>query len=200
MGVTLHHDGACISRVESAMVRAPWSTCPGAVVQLAKTFTGVALEEAARRGEKTLNCTHLHDMTVIAAAHAHEANAMRYSITVSDAVAGERVAAIARDGVPLLRLVEQDGLLAEPAGKTLFELGDWIASLPTPMREAARLLRWAAIIAHGRAIPLERQSDATRMPANCFTFQPGRKDHAIRIGRIMDFSSDRTGPLHDPQA
>jgi hypothetical protein len=109
-------------------------------------------------------------------------------------VGGVRVAEIARDGVSVLRFIERDKLLTEPdaaADKTLFQLGEWIASLDDTGREAARLLRWAAIIAHGRAIPLERQSDATRMPANCFTFQEGRKERAVRVGRIIDFSEGR---------
>ncbi|MEG3143684.1 hypothetical protein U1839_03380 [Sphingomonas sp. RT2P30] len=199
MGVTLHHDGATIARVDAEMLRAPWSTCPGAVTQLAATFTGAALDEAAARGEKTLNCTHLHDMAVIASAHAHDTATTLYTITVSDAVDGVRVAEIARDGVSALRFVERDKLLAEPnavVGKSLFQLGEWIASLDAAGREVARLLRWGAIIAHGRAIPLERQSDATRMPANCFTFQEGRKERAVRVGRIIDFSEGRT-PLEN---
>lgn len=199
MGVTLHHDGATIARVESEMVRAPWSTCPGAVAQLSATFAGASIEAAAARGEKTLNCTHLYDMAVIAAAHAHDALETLYAMTVSDAVDGVRVAEIIRDGVSVLRFVERGGVLAEPnaaAGRTLFQLGEWIASLDNAGREAARLLRWGAIIAHGRAIPLERQSDATRMPANCFTFQEGRKEWALRVGRIIDFSGGRR-PFED---
>jgi len=199
MGVTLRHDGATITCVESEMVRAPWSTCPGAVTQLSTTFVGVSIEAAAARGEKTLNCTHLYDMALIAAAHAHDAVPTHYAMTVSDAADGVRVAEITRDGVSVLRFVERAGVLAEPygaAGKSLSQLGEWIASRDEAGREAARLLRWGAIIAHGRAIPLERQSDATRMPANCFTFQEGRKQRAVRMGRIIDFS-ERGRPLEE---
>jgi hypothetical protein len=198
MGVTLRHDGETIVGVEAEMVRAPWSTCPGAVQQLSETFTGARLGEAAARGEKPLNCTHLHDMAVIAAAHALDSASTRYEIAVSDAVDGVRIGDITRDGAPVLRIVERANLVEEPvqaAGKTLFQLGEWIASLDEQAREAARLLRWAAIIAHGRAIPMERQSDATRMPSNCFTFQPGRKEKAQRIGAVMDFSTAGRRPL-----
>ena len=200
MGVTLRHDGQTIVGVEADMVRAPWSTCPGAVHQLDATFTRARLSEAAARGEKPLNCTHLHDMAVIAAAHARDVVPTRYEITVTDAVDGVRLGQITRDGVPMLRIVEQANLVEEPtqaAGKTLFQLAEWIASLDEQGREAARLLRWAAIIAHGRAIPMERQSDATRMPSNCFTFQPGRKEKAQRIGAVLDFSTAERRPLDD---
>lgn len=200
MGVTLRHDGQSVTGVEAHMVRAPWSTCPSAEQQLATTFTGVRLDAVAARGEKPLNCTHLHDMAVIAAAHAHDVDPTRYEIAVSDAVEAVRIAEITRDGVWALRIVERSNLVEEPAqaaGKTLFQLGEWIASLDEQGREAARLLRWAAIIAHGRAIPMERQSDATRMPPNCFTFQPGRKEKARRVGAVMDFSTARRRPLDD---
>lgn len=200
MGVILRHDGETVSGVEADMVRAPWSTCPGAVQQLAATFTGAKLDEAAARGEKQLNCTHLHDMAVIAAAHARDTAPTRYQVTVTDAVDGVRLGEITRDGLLVLSLVERANVIEEPdqaAGKTLFQLGEWIATLDEQGREAARLLRWAAIIAHGRAIPMERQSDATRMPSNCFTFQPGRKEKAQRIGAIMDFSTAARLPLED---
>lgn len=201
MGVTLRHDGEIIVAVEADMVRAPWSTCPGAVQQLGATFTGVRLDDMAARGEKPLNCTHLHDMAVIAAAHVGDTAPTRYEIAVSDAVDGVRIGEIARDGALVLRIVERANLVEEPieaGGKTLFQLGEWIASLDEQGREAARLLRWAAIIAHGRAIPMERQSDATRMPSNCFTFQPGRKEKAQRVGAVMDFSTAARRPLEGP--
>jgi hypothetical protein len=198
MGVTLYHDGETITRVAADMVRAPWSTCPGAVEQLAGTFTGVRLDAAAMRGEKQLNCTHLHDMAVIAAAHARDAAPTRYEIMVTDRIDAVRIAEITRAGRLALRIVERDNVVEEPAeaaGKTLFQLGDWIASLDRQGQEAARLLRWGAIIAHGRAIPMEKQSDATRMPPNCFTFQESRKGKAKRVGEVMDFSTTSRQPL-----
>lgn len=202
MGVILRHDGETILRVEAEMVRAPWSTCPGAVEQLAATFAGVGLDEAAARGEKLLNCTHLHDMAVLAANHARDGAPTRFEVKVTDAVGGMRIAEITRDGALALRIVERDKVIEEPAeaaGKTLFQLGDWIASLDRQAQEAARVLRWAAIIAHGRVIPMERQSDASRMPPNCFTFQNGRKETARRVGAVMDFSASSRQPLDDPR-
>ena len=61
MSVIVHHDGAVATTIESVMRRAPWTTCPGAPAQLAQTFTGVALNAFAARGEKQANCTHLHE-------------------------------------------------------------------------------------------------------------------------------------------
>ena len=192
MGVVLRHDGHTITGVDPFMIRVPWTTCPGAVQQLQATFTGVALSDAVRRGEKSINCTHLHDMALLAAAHADDTLPTRYQLIVTDAVDGVRIAEVERDGAPVLWIVERDKLVEEPvaaAGNTLFQLGDWIATLDREGQEAARLLRWGAIVAHGRARPIEEQSDARLMPPSCYTFQDGRKEVAFRVGEIVDFSA-----------
>ena len=70
-----------------------------------------------------------------------------------------------------------------------------LQGLDAQRQEEARVLRWGGIVAHGRAIPLPEQSDATKMPPNCFTFQPDNKVKAIRVGEIRDFSQGGPGPL-----
>jgi len=80
MAVTLRHDGTRVTGVESVMERVPWTTCPGAPAVLAATFTGVALTDVAARGEKKTNCTHLHDLAVLAAAHAADDEPILYDL------------------------------------------------------------------------------------------------------------------------
>jgi len=191
MRVTVHHDGTTATRIESELLRAPWTTCPGAPAQLVATFTGVPLADFPARGEKQSNCTHLHDLALLAAAHAGDAAPLIYDILVSDPVDGVREAEIRRDGVRVLGWRERAMQMLEPAeivGLQLMGLRDWIAGLQGPQREAARLLQWGNIIANGRQIPLEKQSDATRMPSTCYTFQPQRKVIAKRVGVIRDFT------------
>lgn len=198
MTVTLRHDGERIFAVEARTIRAPWTTCSGAEQVLRDTFTGVALAEAARRGAKQENCTHLHDLAVFAAAHAGEPAPITYDVLVADPVAGASAAEIRRDGTAVLAWTLDGMTLVEPAeltGGTLFALRDWIAGLPPERREAARILQWASLIAHGRQIPLAEQSDATRMPPNCYTFQPDRAVQAARVGAIVDFSTAGREPL-----
>ena len=198
LAVTLRHDGAVVTAVESVMERAPWTTCPGAPAVLAATFTGVALTEVAARGQKQLNCTHLHDLAVLAAAHAGDPAPMRYDILACDPINGLVAAEIRRDGATVLRIEHRDDLVtvpAEIAGVSVFKLRGWIETLEGAAREAARLLQWGTILAHGRITPMERQSDASRMPANCYTFQPERKGEARRIGTIIDFSRGLAEPL-----
>ena len=192
MGVTIHHDGRVATKVESVMQRVPWTTCPGAVAQLQQTFTGVPLEGFAARGEKKANCTHLHDLAVLAAAHASDNAPLVYDLLVSDPIDGRRRAELRRNGAWLLGWTVADGRIVEPeelAGVAFDNMRRWVDSLDPARQEAARLLRWGTILAHGRTIEWERQSDSSRLPiGNCYTFQPERAAIAKRVGVIRDFS------------
>lgn len=198
MRVALHHDGERVTAVEATMIRAPWSTCPGAEAALRQGFTGMALAEIAGAGGKRTHCTHLFDLAVWAAAHVADSHATRYDAEVTDPIDGERRLRLTRDTAPAMEWIERDGRLAEPhalAGKSLFELRDWIALLSREDAEKARILQWAGILAHGRQIPLAQQSDASRMPPSCFTFQPDRAARAQRVGEIRDFGGLSQRPL-----
>jgi hypothetical protein len=201
MSVTVHHDGQSAISIEPNVMRAPWTTCPGAASQLQQTFAGVALEAFARRGEKQANCTHLHDLAVLAAAHAADIEPFVYDILVTDPIDGTRRAELRRDGVTVLAWVERGFRLVEPAeldGLALDRMRPWIDSLDPARQEAARLLRWGNMLANGRIIPMDKQSDASRMPAgSCYTFQPRRAIQARRVGAIHDFSVGNVQPLED---
>jgi hypothetical protein len=204
MRVIVHHDGTAATSIEADLQRAPWSTCPGAVQQLQQTFTGVPLAGFGTRGEKRANCTHLHDLAVLAAAHAKDAAPLVYDILVSDPVEGKRQAELRRNGESVLAWVEQRFQILEPpnlAGFTLDKLGPWIDSLDAVQQEQARLLRWGTMLANGRIIPMEKQSDASRLPpGSCYTLQPERAGQAKRIGVMRDFSKGTVGPLENCEA
>lgn len=198
MSVTVQHDAVIASQVHAELVRAPWTTCPGAPAQVEKTFTGIPLQAFAERGEKKANCTHLYDLALLAAAHALDERVMIYDILVSDPINGRRSAELRSDGIALLSWTEAEGTIVEPsdmAGLTIWTLNPWIEGLDSSLREPARLLRWGAVLAHGRLIPMEKQSDASRMPANCYTFQPARAAEATRIVDVRDFSNGSARPL-----
>jgi hypothetical protein len=204
MSVTLRHAGGIATAVEPVMDRAPWTTCPGAVERLVRTFTGVALDAFAKRGEKTANCTHLHDLALLAAAHAQDDLPLVYDILVSDPDDGRRRAELRRDGAAVMGWTLEKWQITEPpalAGLALDRLRPWIDSLEPAQQEAARLLRWGTVLADGRIIPMERQSDASRMPAgNCYTFQPNMVGSAKRVGKIRDFSKGAAHPLDGQSA
>ncbi len=204
MGVAVHHDGRIATAIEPIMIRAPWTTCPGAVEQLKQSFTGVALKEFVQCGEKSANCTHLYDLALLAAAHAGDREPLVYDILVSDPIDGKRRAELRRNGATVLRWVEASFRIVEPpelAGLSLHKMRPWIDSLDAVQQEAARLLRWGNILANGRTIPMEKQSDARRLPVgSCYTFQPQRMIEAKRIGTIRDFSDGTAQPLEKHEA
>jgi hypothetical protein len=199
MAVVIHHDGTTATAIEPLMQRAPWTTCPGAVAKLQETFAGVALADFAARGEKRENCTHLHDLAVLAAAHAADPAAFVYDILVSDPIDGRRRVELRRDGQVLLGWGDSRYAIVEPAelaGLPLDKMRPWIDSLDGPQREVARLLQWGAILAHGRDRPIESQSNASSIGGSrCYTFQPLRVGSAKRIVAIRDFSTGTSQPL-----
>ena len=198
MAVILRHDGEEVTIVEPFPERMPWDACPGAASKLVETFAGLPLAEITARRDKKQNCTHLHDLAVIAAAHAGDEAGFTYDICASDPVDGVRILEIRRDGDLLHHWTEKDGRLAAPeelAGQSLMSMREWIAKLDGTSREAARLLQWGSLVAHGRTMPDEAQSRATELPPNCYTFQPERAVHANRVGDRFDFSDGTRVPL-----
>ena len=191
MAVILRLDGENVLTIEPVTERMPWDTCPGAADKLVETFAGRPLSEVTARREKKANCTHLHDMAVLAADHALDREPITYDLFATDPVDGRRILEIRRNGETAHRWIEQDGTLVAPpavAGQTLLGMRDWIRSLEGVQQEAARLLQWASLVAHGRTMPIEEQSAAADLPPNCYTFQPERAAVAERIGERFDFS------------
>ncbi|WP_298690598.1 DUF2889 domain-containing protein [uncultured Sphingomonas sp.] len=201
MTVVLKHDDETITAVDSVMTRRPWTTCPGAIDRLTETFVGVALAQAARRGEKTSNCTHLYDLALFAAAHAGDDRAVAYDIHVSDPVDGARTATLTSEGtVRLAWTIAGDAMLAplELEGASFAAIGGWIAGLDPALREAARILRWATILSFGRQMTIPAGISGSRFATGaCFTFQPDRAAIARRNPDADSDFSHGPGPLAD---
>ncbi len=200
MGIVLHHGGGIVTGVDAAMHRVPWTTCPGAPAIVARTFTGAPLDRLVRQGGKLSNCTHLYDLTLLAATHAGAAAPLVYDIMVSDPVDGTVRSVLRLNGRTMLEWTLLGGQFSVPAdlaGFRLDQIGPWIAGLDAAGQEAARLLRWGTILAHGRVMAFEKRSDKTRLPmGQCHTFQPENAPHAHYIaGTVRDFSTGGRDPL-----
>ena len=198
MAVTLRHDGQNVTAVEAEVDRAPWDTCPGAKAVLVSSFTGLPLIPGGTPGNKRQNCTHLYDLADWAMSHALGQEALTYDIWVSDPEDGGVVSELWRNGVPMLRWTHRDNVLTSPAelaGASLIAMRDRLSPLPPAEREAAKILQWASLVAHGRTMPWFKQADATAMPPNCYNFQPGRAALATRKGEPQDFSANSREPL-----
>lgn len=204
MMVIVEHDGQRATAILPDMRRAPWTTCPGAERQLQDTFTGLPLAEfESRRSEKKSNCTHLYDLAILAASHAQDGEETVYDILVSDPVDGKRLAELRKNGSTVMSWAESEFKMTEPAeleGMMLYDLKSWIGTLAPEQQEYARLLQWGNMLANGRSYPIELQSDATKLPPNCYTFQPEQAKTAKRVGEIKDFSRIEGDPLDGYQA
>lgn len=202
MIVTLRHDGETITGVESEMKRGPWTTCEGARAALVDTFAGKRLDDPSFKRTKSLNCTHLYDLATFCAAHAGGSERITYEIFTTDPVDGLVVTRLRRNGDMLLEWTLVEGKFVTPeavAGKGLTGINDWLATLDPQTEEAARVLRWASMVAGGRAIsmPAGMVGSDIGMIGSCHTFQPGRADEARRKpGADVDFSTGQ-GPLAD---
>jgi hypothetical protein len=193
MGVTVCHDGTFATSVKPVMARAPWSTCPGAMAVLEQTFIGLALDKFASRGNKRANCTHLHDLALLAAAHALDREPLVYDILVSDVVEGSRRAELRRNGIAVLSWTVKEGWFVEPVelvGIELNNMRNWIDSQGREQQEAARLLRWGTMIADGRSLAADWTPAGSGLALNgsCYSFQAIRIDEAHRVGAKRDFS------------
>lgn len=196
MRVTLHHGGGVVDVVASEMQRSPWTLCPGAMAELEQTFAGQPLAAFARRGAKSRNCTHLHDLALFAAAHAEDAVPVAYEVLVTDPYDGVREAMLWRNGARLLHWTLAGDRFLAPASlaeRTIAELGGWIAAQDRVFAEAGRILRWAAILAQGRAMTIPAGLAATAFPpGSCYNFQPERAPGSNRRnGADVDFSGGR---------
>jgi hypothetical protein len=199
MAVTLQHRAGVVVAVRAEQDRAPWSTCSGAIDRIFEGLEGQPLAAAAAAlGDKTRHCTHLYDLALLAAAHAHDDRPLVYDILVSDPVAGRRLSELRRDGQAVMRWTEENDRFTAPAelaGLTLMDLRDWIEALDPRAREAAKLLRWGAMLAHGRRLLVPQTTDATRFAPNCYTLQPQVARQARRVVDIRDFSRGPARPL-----
>ncbi len=203
MVVTLHHAGGVITGVEAAMKRSPWTTCPGAIGTLEQTFRGLPLVEAPERTAKVQNCTHLFDLATFAAGHAMLAQAVAFEIEVSDPVDGASDARLWRNGALLLDWRFIDGKFTDPpelTGMDLHSMGGWVAGQTDPLiKEAVKILRWAAIVGKGRMIDIPAGISATKFGTGaCYTFQPDPASIGTRRpGAAIDFPAVGVKPLAD---
>ncbi|MEY4160750.1 MAG: hypothetical protein RLZZ136_1371 [Pseudomonadota bacterium] len=205
MVVSLTHCDGVVSQVASEMKRAPWTTCPGAMLKLQQTFTGVPLATFVAQGDRPHNCTHLYDLAIFAAAHHADDAPVAYDIFVSDPVDAGRQAQLWRDGALLLDWVMEQDRFTMPAalaGLRITEIGGWIAEQDKAVQEAARILRWAAIVALGRQMDMPaHMSGEAFAQGNCFTFQPETAKQATRLPNAdIDFSAPGMEPMADRTA
>lgn len=193
-GVTVFHDATTIERVETREPRHPWTTCVLAGTYLRDRMAGVTLAHAADVENQRQHCTHLYDLFVMAAAHAHDEAETFYDIRVDDPVGGVKLAELDRDGATLLRWRMGDDTARDGVpGGNFRALETWSRTLPLDLAEAARMLRRGVMVSGGRSLDFPAGQTAgallPQMSGACFTFQPERAGSAVRMpGSLRDYA------------
>ncbi len=208
--VVVRHDDAKVTSVAPEAIRVPWTTCPGALAPLERMRDAALaspLLDITRHTPAKAQCTHLHDLTCLAIAHAAraggETHARRYDVAVPDRVDRRSRCTLVRDGDEVLTW-ELEGLRIRTSSAAAFD-GLQIGSKPfrEAMRgagsadetEAAWILQRAIFIGLGRqhdfdAMPTPR-SFAQEVGGSCHAFAADRIDEGARqLGNVHDFTDD----------
>ena len=204
----LRHADGHVAALASRALRHPWDRCPGATerlddlvgMPLSSRSTAVGAHTRARE-----NCTHLFDLAGLAVAFASGDRRQRsYHASVWDHPEGGEEATLARDGVARLHWRLRDGRIEGPDPFTGVELrgGGFLAwaesTFDETQAEAAIVLRRASAIGRVRHFPFHRHvraSDTQAVNGQCFTFQPGVAEHALRQPDTRHDYSDRSDGL-----
>jgi hypothetical protein len=201
-GVTLRHDGECITAVEGRALRTPWTACREAP-SLLERLVGMNLspdpQQVYRRVNGREQCTHLLDLAGLAAAHAARGIAHRdYEAEVPcfDPEA-RRDAVLRTDGRESLRWTLQRNVIVAPAlfaGQDVAALMPWAKAclIARDRLEAVWVLRRAVFVSGNRFFDLDRMSNASdtgHVSGACHVFTQGVAQRARRaVGATRDFS------------
>lgn len=196
-----HKDGR-ITAVKAEARRHPWSQCPGAVPHIAGELKGELLSEVAER-DPFQHCTHLYDLAVLMAAHAHDTEPSRFDMRVADRVDGRTTATLEKNGVELVRWQLDDTAIsgAEPwGGRDLRQLSKWKHEIAPDLVELALLLRRAIFVSGARQFvppPDEQMGEWNTMRKGvCFNYQPPQIGNTVRSEDWRrDFSQSGLEPL-----
>lgn len=202
----LAHDGQRITEVAAETLRHPFVTCAEATGPL-RRLVSVPLDVDASRLRNGFpqaeNCTHLHDMALLALAHAREVGLQRlYEVTVLDERAGAVEASIARDGTTVHAWTVRHHAIAAPeahAGRPMMRgFYSWVAqSYSGPALEAAIALQRGYFVAQSRRYRSWPAADfpakVNNMPdGTCYSYNHPTVDRALRIeGAVWDLTDRR---------
>jgi hypothetical protein len=187
-------DGSRISGVQPTGVRPPWDTCMSGATGV-RLLHGMDLSMARDtktwRSDPSMHCTHMADLTVIAVAHALDAQPLRYDMLVRPPDATVRDAWLFINGVETVE-VHLDGEVA--TGPAVFgdgvnisssSFGAWArAHLDSEWMEPYMAFRRALHIGRGAMFDFDAVAvagDLNGPDSTCFTYRPGIGERAKRI-------------------
>jgi hypothetical protein len=212
-GVTVFHDGGCVTDVDVVTPRHPYTTCASAGQSL-RALVGAPLVERASDVGRWLNmreqCTHVFDLAGLAMAHAAAGRKhRRYQTTIDDRavvavhMSGQRTlgsgrAALLQDGVEVMIWDLDRYEITSPgtwAGQSLKQgFRAKTETLALDSAEHAMILRRSIMVAGGRSadrdtVLLPRENTK---PAVCHTYQPTQRPQAEFItDSVRDWSNSQ---------
>lgn len=206
----LWHDGERVTTVEVEPMRIPFNTCAEAVRPLQRAVGHRLDEDEATLRSRLVpgdNCTHMHDMAILAVAHAaahrgEERTTRLYDMAVDDERGGITRARIACDGAPVhewhIATPRAHTITApeELAGKPVMRgFHAWASQAFDGMpREAAVALQRAYFVAQARRHSFEpvaaHPGISDGMPQGaCYSYNTGAVERALRSeGTVRDFT------------
>lgn len=172
-----------ISGVSTTAVRSPWSTCATGATAIA-SLVGLSLDDAFEPrtwgADRSVHCTHVADLALLAVRHGRDVEALRYDVRVVPAAAESRTAVLEHRGAGGMRWELSGQVITGPQPFDRLSLGrdqflPWIRSSLAPAQiEYAMVLRRAATIAVGNAFDLDDYATAGDVhPADqtCHTYR-----------------------------
>jgi hypothetical protein len=215
-GVTVEHDGAVVTAVRVDPVRYPWATCAQVGAPLQELVGKPLVARASDIGtliEMRAQCTHVFDLTGLVLAQIRRAEPQRrYEVLVDDLeilrwedgrpTFGATHARLKLDGACVMQWqIDRNRIVGPPqfAGQAL-DTGfrAWTEAMDLPAAEYATILRRAILVAGGRAIDhdLVPSAGAMNQPALCYSFQPQRREQALRmVGSTRNYEASAQGML-----
>lgn len=200
--VALDHDGEIVTAIRAEGVRHPWDVCADADRPI-QTVVGTKIVDhpsVLSELDARANCTHLFDLTGLAAAHAaRPAGTRRFEAEVTDPdTKGARSASLWVDHSLVLRwdLEKREVVGPDPwRGIPLWNgFMRWaLAELDPATAEAAIVLRRAIDISRGRMQDLDDYRSnaelAEFMSGICHAYTPENRERGVRItGSARDFT------------
>lgn len=201
--VSLRHDGRVVLDLQARAERFPLTTCPGAVEPLRAlrgALLGATPAELNAHTDPSANCTHLHDLALLAIGHALRAEReWRYTITIPDAIKGRTRPVLRCNGRELLAWEVYNGVIeadAPYAGQTL--LGGFTrwarAALEPDALAHSLMLQRGFYVSMSRLFDMDKASYRSAaehpMPAGvCYSYSPERVAQAFDLpGNRRDFT------------
>jgi hypothetical protein len=200
---TVFHDGNKVTDIHAEALRAPLSTCGGAIEPL-KQLIGTTLDASTKdittRIDPRANCTHLYDLTLLAIAHCLRGEVTRqYDMEVEDQPSATPAESRCyRDHQLMLVWQARDWQIsAGPhSGKPLFKgFAAWAAgAFSGDEQEAAFALQKAYFVSQARRFNVDdlagtSADDQPHMNGVCFSYSSPNIERAVRTANsTRDFS------------